>query len=269
MKFTKVRLNGLTVVDLPIEGALPSDKYILKGIDGAGPPDLDVALGDTLYGDAVFQGRQAQGRELVGLVGLNPDYGSSETAADLRANLYGMITPGYGESIVVQFMNVDTVVAETTGYVKRLEINPFNKDPEVQLTIACVERQLVAPDVIFLEPADKLHPEILNEGTAPAGFHMEVIFTSAQASWVLQDVLGMYEMDIVYDFEVGDMLEIDTRPGHRGIWVTHSAVRKNIIWALTAGSIWFMLHGGNNVFNASSNAYTWGDVYYQPRFWGI
>ena len=269
MKFTKVRLNGLTVVDLPIEGALPSDKYILKGIDGAGPPDLDVALGDTLFGDAVFQGRQAQGRELVGLVGLNPDFGSSETAADLRANLYGMITPGYGESIVVQFMNVDTVVAETTGYVRRLEINPFSKDPEVQLTIACIERQLVAPDVIFLEPASKSDPEILNEGTAPAGFHMELSLTSAESLWSLTDIFGTYEMTFVYDFEVGDLLEIDTRPGHRGVWVTRSAVRKNIIWTMTPESVWFMLHGGNNVFQTSSDLFNWGDVYYQPRFWGI
>lgn len=268
MKITKVRLNGLTVVDLPIEGALPSDKYILKGLDGVGPPDLDVALGDTLFGDAVFQGRQAQGREIVGLIGLNPDFGSSESAADLRSNLYGMITPGYGEAITVQFMNVDAIVAETTGYVRRLEINPFSKDPEVQITVACVERQLVAPDVVFLDPTDKTDPEILNEGTAPAGFHMEVIFTGALASWSLEDVTGLYEMNVVYAFAVGDMLEIDTRPGHRGIWVTHLGVRKNIIWALQAGP-WFMLHGDSNIFHTSSAAFNWGDVYYQPRFWGI
>jgi len=269
MKFHKMRLNGLTVVDLPVEGATPSDKYILKGVDGLGPPDLDVALADTLDGDAVFQGRRAQGREIVALVGLNPDYGSSESASDLRANLYGMITPGYGEAITVQFMNMDDIVAETTGYVKRLEINPFSQDPEVQMTIPCTERHLVAPNEIFLEPADKLQPAILNTGTAPAGFHMELLFTTSLASWVLSSQMGDAQMNIIYAFVAGDRLEIDTRPGHRGIWVTRSGVRKNIIWALSADSIWFMLHGGNNVFNASSNAYNWGDVWFQPRYWGI
>lgn len=269
MKFTKVRLNGLTVVDLPVADVLSSDKYILKGMDGVGPPDLDVALGDTLFGDAVFQGRQAQGREIVGLIGLNPDFGVSESASDLRSNLYGMITPGYGEIITVQFMNVNTIVAETTGIVKRLEINPFSKEPEVQITIACLERQFVAPEAIFLEPEDKLFPEILNLGNAPAGFHMEVIFTDTVAAWVLQDSPGRHEMNIVYDFEVNDLLEIDTRPGHRGIWVTRSGVRANIIWALQAPVTWFMLHGGLNELNVNTDLYNWGDLYYTPRFWGI
>lgn len=268
MRMTKVRLNGLTVVDLPIIGALPTDPYVSKNWDGLGPPEIDVSIADTLNAGGVYQGRRPQSREIVGAIGLNPDHGADQTASDLRSTLYGMLTPGYIDYITVQIMDGDTVVCETQGYVRRLEINPFSKDPEVQITIACLQQYLLAPEIIFVEPTGTNNFPILNEGTAPAGFHMEVIFTDALASWVLSDASGQ-KMEFVYGFLVGDLLEFDTRPGSRGVWVTRGGVRTNIIWTLSTDSIWYMFHGGENIFFTSSEAFSWGDVFYLPQYWGI
>jgi hypothetical protein len=76
-------------------------------------------------------------------------------------------------------------------------------------------------------------------------------------------------MEINYEFLAGDILTIDTRPSHRGIWVTRGGVTTNIIWALSPDSMWYMLHGGVNTFITSSNGFNWGDVFYRPQFWGI
>jgi hypothetical protein len=76
-------------------------------------------------------------------------------------------------------------------------------------------------------------------------------------------------MEFDYEFETGDLLTIDTRPGVRSIWLTRSGIGTNIIYALTHDSIWFMLHGGANQFTTSSPDFEWGDVYYLPQYWGI
>ncbi len=268
MRFTRIRLNGLTPVDLPIVGATPADTYICKNVDGLGPPEIDVALARTLNAGSVYQGRQSQSRQIVALVGLNPDYTAGVVPADLRVSLYGLLSPGFLDSILVQIINEEEVLASTTGYVSKMEINPFSKDPEVQVTINCEDLYFKAADEIFLTPDSKSNPEIENLGTAPAGFHMEVTFTADTSGWTLSDASGN-EMYFNYAFLSGDKLIFDTRPGLRGIWLVRAGITTNIIYTLAPGSIWYMLHGGVNAFLTSSSSFDWGDVYYLPQFWGI
>jgi Phage tail protein len=268
MHWTKLRLNGLTVVDLPIIGALPSDLYILKSVDGLGPPEIDVSIADTLNAGGVYQGRRPQSREIVAQVGLNPDYTAGQSVSDLRASLYGMLTPGYVDNVNIQIIDTAAVVVQTTGYVSKLEINPFSKDPEVQITIPCLQQYLQALSLLFLTPGSKSAPAINNVGTAPAGFFMEVIFTAGVTNWTLSDSSGK-KMQFNYVFLNGDTLRFDTRPGSRGIWLVRAGVTTNIIYALSTDSIWYMLYGGNNVFATSSQLFNWGNVYFLPQYWGI
>lgn len=268
MYFTKIRLNGLTSVDLLKVDASPSDLYILKSVDGLGPPEVDVAIANTLNAGGHYQGRRPQNRELVFLIGLNPDYSSGMTASDLRETLYGMLTPGYTDKVVIDVMDTTTVVATIIGYVSRLETVPFSKDPMVQLTMPCLQQYLEASADLYVSPASKSAPVITNVGTAPAGFRMEITLTSGLSSWTLSDATGN-KMQITYAFLTNDILKIDTRPGSRGIWVTRSSVTTNIIYALSADSIWYMLYGGANAFTTSSQAFNWTNVYYLPQYWGI
>ena len=268
MRLTKLRLIGLATVDLPIVGATPQDLYICKSVEGLGPVEVDVAIAKTRLEGGVYQGRTTQNKQIVALIGLNPDYSAGQVPADLRESLYGMLSPSADDSIQFQIMNEDDVVAQTTGYVAKIEINPFSTKPEVQMTIDCTKSYFEDPDEYFLEPSDKSAVVIENEGTAPTGFHFEMLFTAPITGWTITHISGR-KMEIDYDFLAGDLLEIDTRPGQRGIWVTRSAVRTNIIWALTSDSTWLMLHGGANNFATSSSAFDWGDVYYKPLFWGI
>lgn len=268
MRFTKLRYNGLTVVDFPIIGASPQDVYICKGVDGLGPPEIQVSMANTLNAGGFYQGRRALNKQLVALIGLNPNYALGQVPGDLRTTLYGLLAPAEDDSITVQFVDDEEVVASIVGYVSKMEINPFAETPEVQVTTDCNSPYLVAPDELFIEPESKPSPSIENVGTAPAGIHMEVQFTADLAGWTMQHVSGR-KMELDYDFLTGDLLTIDTRPGHREISVLRVGVKSNIIYALTEDSIWFMLHGGVNNFATSSSAFDWGDVFYLPQFWGI
>lgn len=268
MYFTKIRLNGLTSVDLPKVNATAADLYILKSADGLGPPEVDVSISNTLNAGGYYQGRRPQSRELVFLIGLNPDYSSGMTAADLRTTLYGMLTPGSTDSVLVEIMDTNGTIVQTTAYVKKLEIVPFTKDPAVQLTMSCLQQYLQAPDLLYIIPETLATPSMTNIGTAPAGFHMELIFASGMSSWTLTHSSGR-KMTFTYGFLSDDKLIIDTRPGSRGIWVLRSGILTNIIYSLSADSSWHMFHGGINNFTVSSAAFAWGDVYYLPQYWGI
>lgn len=267
MRLSRIRLNGLAVVDLPIIDATPQDLYICKSVEGLGPVEVDVAISRTLNAGGVFQGKNPQNKQIVALVGLNPDYSLGQVPADLRTDIYGMMSTPDG-SINVQIVNDEDVVAEITGYVGNVEINPFSDKPEVQITINCTSSYFSAPDELFIAPSDKTAVVIDNTGTAPTGFFMGVLFTSNVSDWSITHISGQ-KMQFDFDFLTGDLLEFDTRPGHRGIWVTRASVRTNIIYVLTSDSTWLMLHGGANNFTTSSSAFDWGDVFYLPLFWGI
>jgi hypothetical protein len=268
MKFTKLRFNGLTVVDFPIIGAKPQDVYICKGVDGLGPPEIDLSIADTLNAGGFYQGRRPQNKQIVALIGLNPNYSAGQVPSDLRSSLYGMLSPADGDSINVQLVDDEDIVAGILGYVSKMEIVPFSETPEVQITVNCTKPYFSALDELFLTPESKALPSIENVGTAPAGFHMELQFTADLPGWTLTHTSGR-KMEFDYAFLTGDLLTIDTRPGFRGIWVTRVGVTSNIIYSLTADSIWFLLHGGVNSFASSSSAFDWGDVFYLPQFWGI
>ena len=268
MRLTKIRLIGLGVVDLPIIGATPQDVYICKDVDGLGPTEITVSIADTLNEGGVYQGRRPQNKQIVAKIGLNPDYTAGQVPADLRESLYGMLSPSADDAIEVQIIDDEDVIAGIMGYVEKIDINPFSDKPEVQMVVLCTKPYFSAPDELFVEPDTTVSPVITNVGTAPAGFHMELQFTTDVFGWTLTHASGR-KLEIDYDFATGDLLEIDTRPGQRGIWVTHIGVRTNIIWAKTADSIWHMLHGGANNFATSSSSFDWGDVYYLPQFWGI
>jgi Phage tail protein len=268
MYFTKIRLNGLSVIDLPLVDALPSDIYILKNAAGLGPPEVDVSIVNTLNAGGFYQGRRPQPREVVLHVGLNPNYGIDQSASDLRQLLYGMLTPGVTDSVKIELMDKEESLVYTTGYVKKLEIAPFSPTPEVQITFGCLEQYLLAPVPLYLDMTTTDTFTITNVGTAPAGFHMEVIFTATLTHWALFDRAGQ-KMDIIYNFVSGDRLILDTRPGFREIKIVKSGVPTNIIYGLTSDSVWHMLHGGDNIFTTSSPSFTWGDVFYLPQYWGI
>lgn len=268
MRFTKLRFNGLTVIDFSIIGATPQDVYICKSVDGLGPTEIDVSIAETLNAGGFYQGSRPHNRQIVALVGLNPNYTAGQVPGDLRESLYGLLTTGGDDEITVQIVDDEDVIASTVGHVSKMEINPFSETPEVQITTDCEKAYFVAPNELFLEPASKPSPTIENVGSAPAGIHLEVMFTEALPGWTLERSNGQ-KMQFDYDFLVGDLLTVDTRPGSRGIWLTRVGVLTNIIYALSADSVWFMLYGGVNSFATSSSSFDWGDVFYLPQFRGI
>lgn len=268
MDFTKIRLIGLSTVTLPIIGALPSDTFILKAADGLGPPESDVSISNSLETGGVYLGRRTHSREIVLRVGLNANFKLGQTPNSLRTILYGLLTPAETEAVKVQFLNGESIVAVTTGYVSKIEIVPFSKDPEVQIVIPCPETYLRDDVSTTVIPSTKNPFVIPNTGTAPTGFNMEITFTQAQDTWFLTGPQN-WKMNFEYQFNAFDVLRFNTRPGYRSIERVRNGVVANLIYTLSPGSKWLILRGGANEFTPLRGSFNWGFVNYTPKYWGI
>jgi hypothetical protein len=263
MDVTKIRLNGLYSVDLPLRAAHPSDTFILKAADGLGPTGADVSISGNVY-----QGRQPLNREFVFRIGLNPNYSLNQTAEQLREMLYGMLMPDRTDgAITVTLYNEETVLAKTLAWVSKIELALFTKEPEVQLTMPCPGAYLEAPNSVTLTPSAKLAFNITNQGTAPTGIQMSIKFTQAMTQWVVR--AGGRKMQFEANFEDNDILTFNTQEGQRSVKRTRGGVEREFIQSLSAGSSWIELHGGVNAFTTSDSGFTWQSVTYTPLYLGV
>lgn len=271
MTIAKIRLRGLSDIDLPIVGAQPSDLYICKSVDGLGPPEVDVRISQTTHQGGVYQGRNALSREIVAMVILNPNYSIGQRPADLRTSLYGLLTPGDQEDYVfIEIHRLDGEVWFTQGWVKRMEPTIFEKDPAVQIVISCIGPHLSAANAnMGIAPPDKTAFTVMNTGTAPTGFSFMFTLTSNANPLVLSNALGTRKMHIDYTFLNGDVVTINTTPGSRSIKRHRNGVSIEVAGYLRSGSEWLMLRGGPNQFTMSTVNYNWTKFGHSPQHWGV
>lgn len=268
MKFNIVRLKGLTTVDLPFKNVNPNSPYILKAADGLGPPEIDVMMAKTTDLGGYYKGRQAQYREPVLRILLNPDYQQNKTVSDLRAELYGLLTSDNSDQVQIILVDDVTEVMYVYGFVKKFEIVPFNPDPEVQITLACSDAYFVGINDIHSDVTPGTTFQILNQGTADAGFYIRLRLTRNLPWFSLTDARNnAFKID--YRFETDDILSIDTRSGSRAVQVIRNGVTTSLLYAITMDSKWLYLYGGLNTLQASSASFVSEDFYYTPRYWGI
>lgn len=266
---TSITIDASTQIDVPIIGATIANKYIIKSISGLGPPDIDVVIGALATDGGVYQNRRVPQRNPVILMGFNPDYSTNETIDDLRDALYVAFLEPNPMSPQARVILHDSVKPDrfVNGYVEKLEISHFVKDPEVQISILCPDPYLkgdqasVVPDV-----ADVI--SVNNPGTAPCGFQMEIQFTAPVSGFSLTRGAEVL-MSIDYDFESGDILLLDTRMGSRLVRRQRAGLWLNIIDKITVSNKWPTIIPGNDVISLSTNQVTWISLDYIPQWWGV
>lgn len=273
IKFDAVRFTLESyVLTLPIVGLdNVTSKYIVKSIDGLGPPDLDVGLKIALDNSGKFQNVRTQNREIVALIALNPAIGSGETVADIRQAVYGLIsldkTP-----VTIDFMLAGAVQVTTSGWIKKFETNIFSADPQLQVTFGCLTAFLSAPALVnvTLGTLSKSNPSITNPGTAPSGFDMEFTLTAPISSFSITNQADPTQfMLITFAFLSGDKIIIDTRTGLRNVQYVRGGVTNSLLQYLSSDSTWLTLAGGVNNFFTNTGSFNWNVFKYWPLYWGV
>jgi hypothetical protein len=274
MYFNKISLIGRNTVDLPLaslSGLTASSPYILKAVDGLGPPEINLGLGQSTNGGGYYQGSLPQSREIVLTIGLNPNYAAAQSSSDLRASLYTLITPNSSTPLELRFYNVSTAVISTFGYIKSMETAIFSKDPAVQITIECPSPYLQAYLSLSatLASLSKSAPALTNPGTAPSGLVIGLTFTAAASSFMLTSLDNTQKFLVTYSFLTNDVLNIDTRPGSKNVSVTRAGIVTPLLSALSVDSNWLLLYPGANTFNTNTQAFTWTAFNTVPLYWGV
>lgn len=278
--------NDYTTIDFPIEGAeQATDPYILKAVDGLGPVEIDVNLERLPYGGpAGYYGRKPHPREVTALIRLNPDYSNgNNTPEALRQKLYGLMTPGdfhysyayaYEDAVQVQIMSGDVVIAHTYGYVRNMETSIFSKDPEVQIVIECASPYLDGVAPVTINTLDPYEIEFENQGTAPAGFYFEGVFSQDASNFRLYRSINpsTQYIEVVWPFLAGDTIMINTVYGQRSIKVrriTHTVTTYDLVDSLSDDSQWLFVNGGLNRFDFTPSNVNFTKLTYIPQYWGI
>lgn len=279
MKFNKIRMIGRTTTDFNTVGlASVMDKYVFKGADGLGPTGFNLYISDRAVMGGTYQGRRPINRQLVFRIGLNPQIGSGLTPSDLREELYGHMMPGESDSILVQIMEGEEIKCYTEAWVEKIEIVPFAKVPEVQITMLCTEPYLFHPEEIDLVydggPSIGYIPVINNPGSAPCGVEVEVVFIADSPLFrivnnlVLADATEVFYLN--YAFLNGDRLYFNTNMGKRKIIRTRAGVDKNLAGAMDDDSIWPTLRpGANPWFLSPFGGFLWNQITYRPKYLGV
>ncbi len=270
LTFTGLRIVGGQTINLPLYDATLRDPYRLANVDGLGPPEVDVQITNALYTGGKYHGRRPQNREIVMLIDLNPDFSVNQTPADLRSAFYKSIAPASSTGgIQVQIMNEGAVIAFTNGYVKKVEINPFAKNPQVQLTIACLTPYFMYVNNIESTPEDLLNFMIDNIGDAPSGFEQVVTFTANTGGWSIAKDGSNERLYIDKSFLIGDELHVNTIAGSKDIYMVRDGVTTSLLSFLDPDSTWLQLTAGENHLSHITTDFTWNSFVYRPLFWGV
>lgn len=271
MKVTKYALSlfGSETIELPIFSASIMDKFIMKSITGLGPPEFTINLGKTIYQASAYQGNQPQQRQLVILMGLNPNYAIGETVESLREILYGLIGTDESDALDFEVWNGDEQVAVIAGWVSKVEPAIFNKDPLMQITIECVAAYFSAPAPVNVDltTMSKVTLSFTNIGSISTGFRLAITLTSALASYQISNSFG--HMNVTYAFHSGDQIIFDTRDGNRDVIRIRAGVPLSLIDMLDDSSTWLKVTKALNSIAMSSNAFNYNSFEYTPHYLGV
>lgn len=259
MRFSKISLSfgPADQVIFPLDDDVFTSPFVVKSVDGLDPPAVTNRL--------------PQNREIVMMLGLQPNYSLGQGPAELRDTLYGLLSPKLNYPVTFKLLTEGSAsLADTTGYISKYEANPFTKDPQVQLVIPCDSPYLALSSVIVPSPGSlsKAPIPITNPGNVSVGFIFKITFTLSASSFSLTNANGSKIFQVNYSFLNGDILTIKSSP-QRSVSVLRGAVTTNLLSYITTTSEWLQLHGGLNTFTPSTTNYNLTEVSFDPKLWGV
>lgn len=281
MNFDQVILSGHRDIVLFDRNDPLSSPYVSRTIDGLGPTEANVNVAQDTAGAGIYLGRRPSLREVVCNIHMNPDYTIGENPQSLRERLYFLrpITPD--GSLLLKLMWQGAEVVRTAVYIKRIEVSPFTKDNIIQLVLAALRDTLEAPeDVVLTNPNfDKTNPILPNIGSAPTGFHATLKFTGSMfrigfSQNGTNKHFSVARQFLDNQFVANDILEIDTRIGSRGVWLTRAGVKTSLLGFMDSQSTWLTLDPAETALTLmkrpeDSANFNWTSFRYRPQYLGV
>lgn len=259
ISFNATNTRG-SVLDFPLEDT--SGGFVVQGIEGLGPVKANIVSSSFADADGEqYHSSRREARDIKISLGLEPDYGT-QSVKELRDQLYSFFMPK--TKVVLGFHLFDkfasglpdeTLDVQIEGYVETTEPNIFAKEPTIDISIHCPDPDFIIPasTVLSGNTVSSLATSwnIPYEGSIETGITFKLNVNRSISAFSIQHTLPdqtVKNVDVTYDLLNGDVVEIDSNFGSKGVYLTRAGVKSSILYAQSPQSNWLELWPGDNNF---------------------
>lgn len=247
-----------------------SAAYVVTRVTGMNPPKADINTSENAFLDgATFNSAKIKTRNIVISLVVN------DPAEPNRIALYNFIKLKRRHLITLE-NGLRSVQAE--GYVESIEVGYFEKRETVQVSFICpdpalyaqAEEQIdfssvvalfefpfsiAAEGIPFSEIEANAMRALVNKGDLPTGFIVRFRALGAASNPILVNSNTGEQMQVEAEMTAGQIIEIDTREGHKTVKLIDNGVETNLLNAFIYNSTWMALDAGANVLQVSAGTF--------------
>jgi tail protein len=251
---------------------------IIDSIEGLDPVKATLVGQEFAQLDGgVEQNAKLEVRDITLHLALAPDY-ALVSVQELRAQVYSFFMPK--QKVLLQFeateLTGSTNSYDISGTVESCESSLFSSEPMIDVVIRCWAPDFVEND-ITTHTGNTVADTTLNSfnytGTVETGILFKLNLNRSLSEFTLKAInpdgtIGT--MDFAESVVSGDVVEFNTKPGQKGLWIIHSGVRTPSIYAMSRTSKWPKFQPGFNSFQvyATGAAIPYEITYYR-RYGGL
>jgi hypothetical protein len=244
----EIRTQQGELLTLPLDDI--SNGIVVEEIEGLDPVKAILVSSNFAHSDGEeFHTARRMPRNIKMRLGLEPDY-VTENVRDIRKRLYNFFMPKSPTSL--RFVLSDSSNVDIVGIVETFETALFTKEPVVDISMMCFDPDFYdpTPAVISGTTTDLTTETLVEyEGTVETGFLLTLSPDRSIDEFTVylrppDDTLRTLEFS--YPLLAGDTLEISTRVGQKGAWLTRGGVRTSALYGVSPQSNWLEFQPGDN-----------------------
>lgn len=245
-------------------------RYVITDIDGLYPPEGVINTTQVANMDgSVFNSSHINDRVITITMAIN---GPAEAN---RLLLYRYFKTKYPVRFYYKNGVRDVYI---DGYVSKFSVEYFEKKQTAQIEISCpmtlfravkesvtefanIENMFVFPFAIevagipFSEIALGEQKTIINGGDVETGVIIKLNALGTVLNPKIYNVDTSDRMTLSVEMQAGDEIAINTRKKEKSITLLRNGVQTNIVGKLDAGSTWFNLIPGDNIFTYEADEF--------------
>lgn len=247
---TKVEIttNQGTTLVLPLEDI--SDGYSVQEVEGLDPVKATIVASKFASIDGEeYQSSRRESRNIVLKLGLEPNY-IVGSIGQLRKKLYGFLMPK--SRVRMRFFTEGEPTVDIYGRVEAFEGARFTKEPDVNVSLICHQPDFYIPEPIVVNgntTTAAIWDEIEYAGSIETGilFRLNVNRTLSEFTILHRPEDNIVRtLDFIGPLSAGDVLEISTVSGAKGVTLIRNDVRSSRLYGMPAYSDWINLFPGQN-----------------------
>ena len=235
-------------LELPLGDA--SSGLEVRDITGLEPPNASITSTRLALQDGVqIEASRREPRSIGLKLGMIAQ--ADKSVMQIRKTLYGWFMTK--ASVRLRFIFDGFPTVDIQGLVEDFNAPLFVKDPEATISIFCASPVFFTPDTVVVNGFSTAGQDSMNvtyPGTVETGFTFKLFPDRVISRFSLSRNLSNGEGGVL-DFSgatlnPGDILELNTQDGEKGVWRIRDGVRQSILYAVSSNSDWVDLMPGNN-----------------------